>query len=77
MEHEKNIVDSLIMWWRYEQASTVREFAQKLNVCEATVYYWARKSHGVVPTRHLKKINELTGGVFNPSKMRPDLFPPS
>ena len=75
MKREKNIVDSLIMWWQYEQGDTIRALAKAIGITEATLYYWTKKSGGVVPMRHLKKINEITGGVFSPMKMRPDLFP--
>ena len=74
MKREKNVVDAMLFWWRYEHGTTIIALAKELEVTVATLYYWSRINKGRVPVRHLKRINDLTGGLFNPHKMRPDLF---
>ena len=73
VKREENVVDALIFWWKYEKGGTCHSLATAIGVSYCTPYNWAKKNNGLVPLKHLKKINELTGGVFSPAKMRPDL----
>ena len=74
MNKEENVVDALFLWWRYEKGSTITALAEELGVTIASLYYWTRINKGRVPLKHLKKINGISGGVFNPGRMRPDIF---
>lgn len=72
MDTQTNVVHEIAAWWQYERGGTIRSLAHALEVTPATLYYWMR--HRVVPIKHLKKISELTEGVFSKERVRPDLF---
>ena len=65
-------IHELTTWWQYERGGTMRGLAKALDVTPATLYYWLREDE--VPIKHLKKIADLTDGVFSKERVRPDLF---
>lgn len=65
-------ITQFTVWWRYDRRCTMRDLARELGVTTATIYYWLRGKP--VPLRHLKRIEEISEGIFTKEIMRPDLF---
>ena len=51
---------------------TLAELGVLMGLRVNVVYQWTKRGH--IPTRHLKKIGELSEGRLTPEILRPDLF---
>ena len=65
-------IKKFTLWWQYDQAGTMRDLARELGVTTQTIYYWLRGTE--VPLKYLKRIEELSRGLFTKEMIRPDLF---
>jgi transcriptional regulator with XRE-family HTH domain len=65
-------IKKFTLWWQYDQGGTMRDLAQELGITTQTIYYWLRGSP--VPLKHLKRIEELSRGIFTKEMIRPDIF---
>ena len=69
MESPKNFNKLLL------EFGTTKAIALDLDVSIQSVYLWAKLDK--VPTRYLKKIEELTEGRIKPADLRPELLLPN
>ena len=69
MESPKNFNKLLL------EFGTTKAIAFDLDVSLQTVYLWAKADR--VPTRYLKRIEELTEGRIKPVDLRPELALPN
>jgi DNA-binding transcriptional regulator YdaS (Cro superfamily) len=51
---------------------TLSQLASKLEITDSAIYMWTKK--GIIPVKHLKKIEELSNGKITKEMLRPDLF---
>lgn len=65
-------IKKFTLWWQYDQSGSMRDLAKELDVTTQTIYYWLRGSP--VPIKYLKRIEELSRGVFSKEMIRPDIF---
>jgi len=71
-EVKMTTIKKFTLWWQYDQSGTMRDLAKELDVTTQTIYYWLRGSP--VPLKYLKKIEEMSRGLFTKEMLRPDLF---
>ena len=72
MDKEQNITKELVLWWQYEKGGTVRGLAKALGTAPATIYDWQSEPGGAIPLRWMKRVGEVSGGLFNLEDLYPE-----
>ena len=73
MNKERNIAKELVLWWKYERSGTVRGLAKALGTVPATIYDWQSEPDGAIPLRWMKRVGEVSDGLFNLEDLYPEV----